>query len=149
MKVLRLFRPAVLAMAALGLTAPAAAAEFLNSERSLASGLPFSEGVRVNGMIYLSGQIPADPATGKVVGGGIEAQARQTMENIKAILERHGSSMDRVVKCTVMMADMDDWAAFNQVYITYFPGPKPARSAFGASGLALGALLEVECWAED
>ena len=136
------------AMAAL-FCVPAMAAEFLNTEQSLASGLPFSEGVRVNGMIYLSGQIPLDPATGKIVEGGIQAQARQTMDNIRATLERYGSSMDRVVKCTVMIRDMDDWAAFNEVYVTYFPGPKPARSAFGASGLALGAMLEVECWAED
>jgi enamine deaminase RidA (YjgF/YER057c/UK114 family) len=71
------------------------------------------------------------------------------MDNIKRALERHGSSLDKVVKCTVMIENMGDWSAFNEVYVQYFPGPKPARSAFGADGLAFGALLEVECWAED
>jgi reactive intermediate/imine deaminase len=125
------------------------AAEYLTSEESRAAGLPFSEAVRTNGMLYLSGQIPVDPDTGNIVEGDIEAQARQTMDNIKAVLERYGSSMDKVVKCTVMIRDMSNWGRFNEVYVTYFPGPKPARSAFGASGLALGAMLEVECWAAD
>ena len=125
------------------------AAEYLTSKESRAAGLPFSEAVRTNGMLYLSGQIPVDPATGKIVDGDIEAQARQTMDNIKAVLERYGSSMDKVVKCTVMIRDMSNWGRFNEVYVTYFPGPKPARSAFGASGLALDAMLEVECWAAD
>ena len=127
----------------------AIAAEYLTTEESRAAGLPFSEAVRTNGMLYLSGQIPVDPATGNIVEGDIEAQARQTMDNIKAVLERYGSSMDKVVKCTVMIRDMSNWGRFNEVYVTYFPGPKPARSAFGASGLALGAMLEVECWAAD
>ena len=69
------------------------------------------------------------------------------MENIKSILERYGSSMDKIVKCTVMIADIAEWPAFNEVYVTYFPGPKPARSAFGAAGLALNGRVEVECWA--
>ena len=99
-------------------------------------------------MLYLSGQIGTDPsAAGRVVPGGIQAETRQTLENIKDVLERSGSSMDRVVKCTVMMADMAEWDAMNVVYTTYFPRNKPARSAFGASGLALGARVEIECWA--
>jgi enamine deaminase RidA (YjgF/YER057c/UK114 family) len=84
-----------------------------------------------------------------MAAGGIEGQSRQVMDNIKRALERHGSSLDKVVKCTVMIENMGDWSAFNEVYVQYFPGPKPARSAFGADGLAFGALLEVECWAED
>jgi 2-iminobutanoate/2-iminopropanoate deaminase len=107
---------------------------------------PFSPAVRVGHMLYLSGQIGTDSA-GKLVPGGIEAEARQTMDNIKTVLDRTGSSLDRVVKCTVMIADMKEWPAFNTVYATYFPNHFPARSALGANGLALGARVEVECWA--
>jgi 2-iminobutanoate/2-iminopropanoate deaminase len=106
---------------------------------------PFSPAVRVNGMIYLSGQIGTD-STGKLVSGGIQAETRQTMENIRAVLTRTGSSFDRVVKCTVFLADMKEWEAMNEVYVTYFaPGKRPARSAMGASGLALGSKVEIEC----
>jgi reactive intermediate/imine deaminase len=114
-----------------------------------ASGLPFSAAVRVGDMLCLSGCIGSLPGDeGGVVPGGIEAETRQTMENIKATLERCGSSMDRVFKCLVMMADMREWAAMNAVYVRYFASDrKPARSAFGASGLALGARVEIECWA--
>lgn len=96
-------------------------------------------------MLYLSGQIGTDRRTGTLVTGGIEAETRQTMENIRDVLEKSGSSMDRVVKCTVMLADMREWAAMNTVYTTYFPMHKPARSALGANGLALGARVEIEC----
>ncbi|HEY0591455.1 MAG TPA: RidA family protein [Thermoanaerobaculia bacterium] len=109
-------------------------------------GRPVSDAVRVGHMLYLSGQIGTD-ATGKVVPGGIQAETRQTMENIRTVLERHGSSMDDVVKCTAMLVDMREWGAMNEVYVTYFPKHKPARSAIGATGLALGARVEIECWA--
>lgn len=105
--------------------------------------LPFSEAVRVGSTLYLSGQMGVD-ASAKLVPGGIEAETRQVFANVRAVLERHGSSMDRVVKCLVMLADMADWAAMNQVYLEFFPGPLPARSAFGASGLALGGRVEIE-----
>jgi reactive intermediate/imine deaminase len=107
---------------------------------------PFSPAVRVGNLLFLSGQIGtrAD-ASGGVVPGGIQAETRQTMENIRAVLERVGSSMDRVVKCTVMLADMREWDAMNEVYATFFPNNKPARSALGANGLALGARVEIEC----
>ena len=105
---------------------------------------PFSPAVRVGNMLYLSGQIGTD-STGRLVPGGLEAEARQTMENIKDVLARVGSSMDRVVKCTAMMADMAEWPAMNAIYATYFPRNYPARSAFGATALALGARVEVEC----
>ena len=109
---------------------------------------PFSPAVRVGNMLYLSGQIgTADASSGSVVAGGIEAETRQTLENIKDVLQRTGSSMDRVVKCTVMMADMREWDRMNVVYASYFPKNKPARSALGANGLALGARVEIECWA--
>ena len=106
--------------------------------------LPFSAAVRVGDMLYLSGQIGTD-STGALVQGGIEPETRQTMENIRAVLEANGSSMDRVVKCLVMLADMAEWGAMNRVYVTFFPDHFPARSAMGASGLALGARVEIEC----
>ena len=107
---------------------------------------PFSPAVRVGNLIFLSGQIGTSAdAAGGLVSGGIEAETRQTMENIKDVLTRVGSSMDQVVKCTVMMADMAEWARMNTVYTTYFPNHKPARSALGANGLALGARVEIEC----
>lgn len=109
--------------------------------------LPFSEAVRVGHMLYLSGQLGYDAKTSKLVEGGIEAETRQTMENIKEVLEKHGSSLAEVVKCTVFLADIQEWAAMNSVYITYFPSNPPARSALGSSGLALGARTEIECMA--
>jgi reactive intermediate/imine deaminase len=108
------------------------------------AGLPFSEAVRVGNLLFLSGQLGRD-ASGCVVPGGIAAETRQTMENIQAALQRHGSSLDRIVKATVFMADMNEWAEMNRVYVTYFPDHLPARSALGANGLALGARVEIEC----
>lgn len=109
-----------------------------------ANSLPFSAAVRVGNMLYVSGQMGIDE-TGKFAPGGIEPETRQTLANMKAILERHGSSLDRVVKCLVMMADMKEWPAMNAVYVQYFTKHLPARSAFGASGLALGGRVEIEC----
>lgn len=107
---------------------------------------PFAEAVRVGNMLYLSGQLGTD-STGKLVTGGVEAETRQTLDNIKAALERNGSSLDNVVKCTAMLADMKEWPAMNTVYATYFTKHFPARSAFGTTGLALGARMELECMA--
>jgi reactive intermediate/imine deaminase len=95
-------------------------------------------------MLYLAGQIGTD-STGALVTGGIEAETRQTMRNIETVLAKTGSSMDRVVKCTAMLADMKEWPAMNTVYATFFPVNKPARSALGANGLALNARVEIEC----
>lgn len=107
---------------------------------------PFTPAVKIGNLLFLSGQIGAGPsAQGGVVTGGIQAETRQTMENIKDVLARSGSSLDRVVKCTVFMADMREWDAMNEVYVTFFPRNKPARSALGANGLALGARVEIEC----
>lgn len=116
--------------------------EYLSSE--VLKGYPFSESVRVGNLIYLSGQIGTD-ATGKLVSGGISAETKQALENIKTALERQGSSMDNVVKCLVMIADMKEWAEMNKVYVTYFNKNLPTRSSFGANGLALGARVEIEC----
>src|SRR4026209_1460346 len=105
-----------------------------------AASLPFSPAVRVGNLLYLSGQLGTG-ITG-LVAGGIEAETRQALTNIKRLLEANGSSMDHVVKCLVMLADIGEWARMNSVYVTFFPVHKPARSAFGATGLALGGRLE-------
>ena len=109
-----------------------------------AATLPFSPAVKVGHILYLSGQLGTD-STGKLAPGGIEAETRQALTNIKKLLEANGSSMDRVVKCLVMLADIGEWARMNTVYVTFFPTHRPARSAFGATGLALGARTEIEC----
>lgn len=119
--------------------------EYLATER--ARPLPFSDAVRVGHMLYLSGQIGTDEDFA-LVAGGVGAETKRTMENIGRILERYGSSFDRVVKCTVMLADMSEWGAVNEIYVKYFDKERlPARSALGANGLALGARVEIECWA--
>jgi 2-iminobutanoate/2-iminopropanoate deaminase len=118
--------------------------EYYSSE--LLRGLPFSAAVRVGRILYLSGQIGIDNS-GKLVSGGIQAETRQTMENIRATLEQFGSSLDHVVKATVMLADMSEWSEMNTVYISYFNKHLPARSALGANGLAMGARVEIECTA--
>ncbi|MEO8192910.1 MAG: Rid family detoxifying hydrolase [Gemmatimonadales bacterium] len=109
------------------------------------TGLPFSAAVRVGNLLFVSGQMGTGQSGLEIVSGGIEAETRQTLSNIKAILERRGSSLDRVVKCTVMMADMREWPAMNAVYVEHFPKHLPARSAFGCSALALGGRVEIEC----
>jgi 2-iminobutanoate/2-iminopropanoate deaminase len=108
--------------------------------------LPFCDAVRVGNLLYLSGQIGVDENV-RVVPGGIVEETKRAMENIRGTLERYGSSLDRVVKVTVMLADMAEWAEMNKVYVTYFPQHLPARSAFGTTGLALGARVEIECFA--
>jgi reactive intermediate/imine deaminase len=108
--------------------------------------LPFSDAVRVGDVLYLSGQLGIGP-DGKLPQG-IEAQTRQALDNIGAILKRAGLGYGDVFHCTAMLSDMANWPAMNKVYVTYFPeGKRPARSAFGASGLALGGLIELECQA--
>jgi len=137
------------AIASLGVNAAVAAdapkVEFLNSGKILPSTLPFSEAVRVGNVLYLSGQIGIVPGSMKLVPGGIKEEARQAMDNIKATLATHGYGMGDLIKCTVMLADMSEWGTFNDVYKTFFSGHFPARSAFGANGLALNARVEVEC----
>ena len=107
--------------------------------------LPFSEAVRDGNLLFVSGQIGNRPGTLELVSGGMRAEAAQALENVQAIVERHGSSMSQVVKCTVFLADMKEWGEFNEVYRKVFPAKLPARSALGANGLALGARVEVEC----
>lgn len=107
--------------------------------------LPFSEAVQVGDLLFLSGQLGLPPGSRELVPGGIGPETRQTLENIKDTLERHGSSLSRVVKCTVFLADIAEWASMNEVYVEFFPENPPARSALGSSGLAMGARTEIEC----
>lgn len=107
---------------------------------------PFSEAVRVDDILFLSGVLGTDSA-GRLVPGGIRAETRQALENIKAALQRNGLTMANVVKCTAMLADIADWPAMNEVYASYFPGPKPARSAMGGLQLVFNARMELECMA--
>ena len=122
--------------------------QFYTSPAAAAAKLPFSQAVRVGDVLYLSGALGNLPGKRELVAGGIEAETRQTMENIGAVLKANGLSFDDVFKCTVMLAEMAKWEAFNKVYVSYFsPDRLPARSAFGATALALGAQVELECWA--
>ena len=121
--------------------------EYLQSEKFAKQNMPFSEAVQVGNMLYLSGQVGNIPGEMNVVSGGIGPETRQTMENIKEVLERYGSSMDQVVKCLCMLEDINEWAEMSGEYVKFFPNHKPARSAFAGSGLAIGAKVEIECWA--
>lgn len=120
--------------------------QFINTPAAKALKLPFSQAVCVGDVLYLSGQLGNKPGTLELVSGGMEMEARQSMDNIAATLKENGLSFRDVFKCTIMLADMSKWPDFNKVYVTYFdPDRLPARSAFGANGLALDAQVEVEC----
>lgn len=125
--------------------APAVKPQFFVSSDSLMKTLPFSEAVQVGNLLFLSGQIGVLRGTSTLAPGGIGPESRQTLENIRAILARHGAALKDVVKCTVFLADMGEWGAFNVVYREFFTAPYPARSALGSSGLAFKARVEVEC----
>jgi 2-iminobutanoate/2-iminopropanoate deaminase len=119
--------------------------EYLPRSSLAGRPLPFSSAVRIGDILYLSGQMGfREDGT---LPDGMEAQARQTMENIRAVLTSAGLGFSDVFHCTVMLADMSQWGAFNAVYLEYFSEPLPTRSAFGANGLALGGLVELECQA--
>ena len=105
---------------------------------------PYSQAVEVNGTLYISGQVPIDPGTGKIVEGGIQEQTEQVMKNIGAILEAAGYSFEDVVKSTCLLSTMDHFAAMNEVYGRYYPENSPARAAYGVVRLPLGALVEIE-----
>lgn len=138
---MRRLLPLVVVLAAGCATAAKPNVEFLARPDSPG---PFSEAVRVDNLVFLSGVLGTD-STGRLVPGGIGPETRQSLENVKAALERNGLTMANVVKCTAMLADIAEWPAMNAVYRTYFPGPKPARSAFATSGLVFNARLELEC----
>lgn len=107
---------------------------------------PYSQGIKAQGhFLFLAGQVGLDPATGKLVDGGIEAQTRQALENVKAILEAAGISLRQVVKSTVLLQNLSDFAALNAIYGTYFTENPPVRTTFGGLQLPAGALVEIEC----
>ncbi len=136
-----------IAFAALAAVSTASAADIEYFSRPATSGpsLPFSEAVRVGDLLFLSGQIGVEPGTVNLVPGGIGPEAHRVMDSIKATVEKRGGSMEQLVKCTVFLADIKEWPAFNDVYRGYFKTNFPARSAFAASGLAYNARVEVEC----
>ncbi len=109
---------------------------------------PYSQAIQVGNLIYTSGQIPINPSTGSFPDGGIKEQTRQSLENVKAILEEAGTSMEHVVKTTVFMADMNDFTDMNMVYSEFFSEPYPSRSAVAVKTLPKGALVEIEVIAE-
>lgn len=109
---------------------------------------PYSQAIQVGNFIFTSGQIPIDPSTGTIVDGGIKAQARQSLQNIKAIMEESGIEMKNIIKTTVFLSDMNDFAEMNEVYAEFFTEPYPARSAVAVKTLPKGALVEIEAVAE-
>ncbi|MBQ9637503.1 MAG: RidA family protein [Prevotella sp.] len=106
---------------------------------------PYSQAIEANGFVYASGQLPIDPATGAFPEGGIQEQTRQSLLNAQAILQEAGLGLQNVVKTTVFLASMDDFAAMNEVYASFFSSPYPARSAVAVKTLPKGALVEIEC----
>jgi 2-iminobutanoate/2-iminopropanoate deaminase len=138
---------AALAIGVLMMTSATEAAPVEHFPRSTLNGrpLPFSSAVRVGDILYLSGQMGF--RENGTLAEGMEGQARQALENIRGVLTSAGLGFGDVFHCTVMLADMTQWPAFNKVYLEYFKDPLPARSAFGAKGLALGGLVELECQA--
>jgi 2-iminobutanoate/2-iminopropanoate deaminase len=117
--------------------------QFFNSPKP--RPLPFSDAVRVGNLLYVSGQIGVDEHF-QLAPGGILAEAHRALENLAAVLKRNGSSLDHVIKCNVMLVDMNEWDALNTVYVSFFDKNRlPARSAFAGSGLALGARVEIDC----
>jgi len=115
------------------------------NEQTAALNLPFSNAVIVGNIIYVSGNIGNIPGTGNLAPGGVQSETRQTLENIERVLAANGTSLKNAIKLTVMMADINEWEEMNEIYSTFFPDNKPARSAFGTTGLALDARLEIEC----
>jgi reactive intermediate/imine deaminase len=139
----------LLAFCAFLLSAPGAMssnqAKHYQSDAMAKLNLPFSEAVIVGDLLFLSGQLGNKPGTAQLAPGGIAAETRQAIDNIGAVLQANGSSFDRIIRCTVFLADIKEWPAFNEVYAGYFEPPYPARSAAAVSGLALGARVEIEC----
>ncbi len=124
---------------------PGSAVEYISSPEVAKRNLPFSEVVKAGNTLYLAGKLGRVPETGKLAEGGIQGETRQALENIKAVLESQGATMDNIVKVTVFLADIEEWGAMNEVYKTYFNKHFPARSAVGAIGLGGGARVEIEC----
>jgi 2-iminobutanoate/2-iminopropanoate deaminase len=119
--------------------------ELLKPTYTNGQNLPFSEGVRVGDVLYLSGVVGIKPGTMTLVPGGLEAETRQVFDNLGTVLNGAGAAPSDVVKCTVMLNDIRQWSKFNEFYTAFFKQHRPARSAFGVAGLALGAAVELEC----
>ena len=122
--------------------------QVVNTQAAPAAIGPYSQAIQVGNLVFTSGQIPIDPATGSFVEGGIKEQTRQSLSNVQAILREAGLSMGKVIKTTVFMADMNGFAAMNEVYAEFFEAPYPARAAFQAAAIPKGALVEIEVVAE-
>ena len=120
----------------------------ISTQKAPAAIGPYSQAIKVGNLVYTSGQIPIDPSTGNFVEGGIKEQTRQSLTNVQAILEEAGLTMGNVVKTTVFMADMNDFAEMNAIYAVFFSEPYPARSAVAVKTLPKGALVEIEVVAE-
>ena len=123
--------------------------DIVSTDRAPAALGPYSQGIKANGMVYCSGQIPINPATGQIEAKTIEEQTVQSITNLKNVLERAGSSLSKVVKTTVFIKDMEDFAALNKVYAEMFGDTKPARSCVEVARLPKDVLVEIECIAEE
>ena len=118
--------------------------KIIHTEKAPAAVGPYSQAVEINGTLFISGQVPLDPVTGKIIEGGITEQTVQVMKNIGAILKEAGYGFGDVVKSICLLSDMADFKAMNEVYARYYPGSQPARAAFAVKELPLGALVEIE-----
>jgi 2-iminobutanoate/2-iminopropanoate deaminase len=119
--------------------------EVVSTDKAPGAIGPYSQAVKVNGMVFCSGQIPIDPTTGNFVSDDIAEQTEQVLKNLNAVLESAGSGLDRVVKTTVFLSDMEDFAAMNEIYSKYFDVNKPARATVQAARLPRDAKIEIEC----
>ena len=122
--------------------------EAIHTEKAPKAIGPYSQAIQVGNMVFASGQIPVDPATGEFAEGGIKGQTRQSLTNAQAILKEAGTDLSKVIKTTVFLSDMGNFAAMNEVYAEFFQQPYPARSAVAVKDLPKGALVEIECLAE-
>lgn len=129
----------------LSLTVQAQNKQAITTTEAPAAIGPYSQAIEANGIIFVSGQLPIDPATGAFAPGDVKAQAKQSLTNIQKILEKAGLTMDNVVKTSVFLADIADFAAMNEVYATFFKAPYPGRSAMAVKDLPKGARVEIEC----
>ena len=116
----------------------------IQTENAPAAIGPYSQAIKANGFVFVSGQIPIDPQTGEFVAGGIAEQTARVLKNLTAVLEAAGSSLEQVVKTTVFLADMKEFSGMNEVYATFFPNPPPARATVAAAGLPRDARVEIE-----
>jgi 2-iminobutanoate/2-iminopropanoate deaminase len=118
--------------------------EVISTENAPKAVGAYAQAVRANGLVFLSGQIPLDPATGELIQGDVAAQTRRVLDNLKAVLEGAGTALDRVVKATIYLTDMADFAVVNQTYAEYFPAAKPARATVAVAGLPRGSKVEID-----